>query len=355
VLSGTRLFSVRKIPVHAHWSAFIIVALISVNIGSAAGLLVAVIAALAFLLSILLHELAHALVARRFGVGTDRITLWGLGGIASLDRDSPSPRAEGWTAFAGPACSAALGAFGMGAAGLFRLADVDHVSIDVLFWLGIMNAGLAVFNLLPGAPLDGGRIVSAWRWSRHGDRFRAREEAAHAGVAVGMVVTAAGTFLVLRGVGGLMLPMTGLFIAINAATERQGARAARRLEGISVRDLTWFGIAQADASTSVSQMLWERSRLGGAGLVAVTDSAGEITGVVTEDRMLKVPEERRDSVRLAQLMIPQANLARLSPDDSLVHALARISPFSPVVTVWSGTHLIGTVPTERLRRELELH
>lgn len=355
MLRGTRLFSIRKIPVHAHWSAFIIVALISVNIGAAAGLFVAVAASLAFLLSILLHELAHALVARRFGVGTDRITLWGLGGIASLDRDSPSPRAEGWTAVAGPACSAALGVIGMGSAGLFRLAHLDHVAIDVVFWLGIMNAGLAVFNMFPGAPLDGGRIVSAWRWSRHGDRFRAREEAAQAGLLVGMVGTAAGTFLVLRGVSGLMLPMTGLFIAINAATERQGARAARRLEGITVGDLTWFGIAQADAQVSVSQMLWERSRMGGAGLVAVTDSTGAIAGVVTEDRLMKVPEERRESVHLAQVMVPQANLARLSPDDSLVHALARISPFSPVVTVWNGSHLIGAVPTERLRRQLDLH
>jgi len=352
VLSGTRLFTIARIPVHAHWSAFLIIALIGINIGAVAGPIVAVAAALVFIVSILLHEFAHALVARRFGVGTERITIWGLGGIAALDRESPSPRAQGWTAAAGPACSAAIGAIGMGGAAVLRVVEVDNVAIDVMFWLGLTNAALAAFNMLPGAPLDGGHIVAAWRWSRHGDRFRAREEAAQVGVAIGMIVTAAGTFLVLRGVGGLMLPMTGLFIAINAATDRHGARAARQLDGLRVRDLAWFGIAQAPGTTTVSQMLWERSRLGGAGLVAVVDPAGQVAGVVTEERMHKVPEDRQDQVLLSQLMVPAAQLPHFQADDTLINALQRVSPLAPLVTIWSNDRLVGVVPIERLRRQL---
>lgn len=352
MLSGTRLFTIARIPIHAHWSAFLIIALIGINIGSVAGPVVAVIAAMVFIASILLHELAHALVARRYGVGTERITIWGLGGIAALDRESPSPRAHGWTAAAGPACSALIGAIGIGGAAVLRVVQVDNVAVDVMFWLGLTNAALAAFNMLPGAPLDGGHIVAAWRWSRHGDRFRAREESAQVGVAIGILVTAAGTFLVLRGIGGLMLPMTGLFIAINAATDRQGARAARRLDGLRVRDLAWFGIAEASGSTTVTQMLWERSRLGGAGVVAVVDPAGHVTGIVTEERMLKVPEERQDQVYLYQLMVPAAQIPHFNADDTLINALHRTSPFAPIVTIWNNERLVGVVPAERLQRQL---
>jgi len=352
MLNGPRLFRIRHIPVHVHWSAFLIIALVTINIGSVAGAVVGLIAGVAFLASVLLHEVAHALMARRYGVDTDRITLWGLGGVTSFSSEAPSARAEGWTAAAGPMMSAALGAVGMGTAAVLRANDVRGVAVGILFWLGLTNAVLAGFNLLPGSPLDGGRIVGAWRWGRHGDRYRAREEAAQAGVVVGGIVAGAGAFLAMRGIGGLMLPLTGVFIAVNAATERHGAAAARRLAGLRVGDLAWYGIARANTSTTVSTMLWERARLGGAGVVAVQDHLGNLTGVVPEERMLRVPEERRDDVTLGQLVIPVEHLARSKPDESLVYALGRVNPLAPVLTVWHENRLIGVVPIDRLRERI---
>ena len=159
MLRGTRILTIRGIPVHAHWSSAVIIALVGFNIGGVAGPLVGFLAGLLFLGSVLMHELAHAFTARRFGVPTERITLWGLGGIAALGAEAPTPKAEGWIAAAGPLMSAALGGIGIGGASLLHLLDIRGAAVGVLFWLGLTNAVLAAFNLLPGAPLDGGRIM----------------------------------------------------------------------------------------------------------------------------------------------------------------------------------------------------
>jgi len=352
MLNGTRILTIRRIPIHAHWSALLILLLVGFNIGAVAGPAVGIVAGFAFLASILLHELAHAFTARRFGVDTERVTLWGLGGLATFNNHAPTARAEGWIAAAGPIMSAALGAVGMGGATLLRLADINGVAVRMLFWLGLVNAALAAFNLLPGAPLDGGRIVSAWRWSRHGDRFRARAEAAQIGIVLGAIVAGGGALLAFRGIGGIMLPLTGVFIAVNAATEKQASLAARRLDGLNVSDLTWWGIARASMHTDVDTMLWEKSRLGSAGIVALTDEQGMLVGVVSEERMQKVPEEARSSTPLHQIMVPLANLPKCAPGEPLVHAVTRVSPLNPVLTVWAENRLVGVVPTEWLRRKL---
>ena len=113
MFKGLRLFSVRGIPIFLHWSAVLILALVGFDIGQVAGPGVAVAAAAAFLGSILAHELAHAMVASHYGVATERITLWGLGGLAQLRNQTETPRAEAAVAAAGPAMSAALGVVGV--------------------------------------------------------------------------------------------------------------------------------------------------------------------------------------------------------------------------------------------------
>ena len=141
------------IPVRAHWSMALIAAFFGANLGATFGIIPGMLATLAFFISILAHEFAHALVARRYGVQTESIDLWALGGVARLDREPPSPRADGLIAIAGPAASLVIGA------ATFSLGLT--IESGPVAWIGFVNLILGVFNMLPGAPLDGGRVVRA--------------------------------------------------------------------------------------------------------------------------------------------------------------------------------------------------
>ena len=348
-LSLGRLFG---IPFQLHWSVLIVALLFGSGLAANYGGIGAVVAFVGFLASITAHEVAHALVARRHGVQTESIQLWALGGVARLDREASTPGGDAWIAAAGPLTSLAIGVGALGA--MFGLAALgaNGVGLSILGWLGIINVVLAVFNLLPGAPLDGGRILRALRWRSHGDRFRAAREAGNAGKAVGFSLAGVGVVMIFNGLPGLMLVLTGLFIAVSAKAEMMAVDVAERLHGTRVRDLTWFGVAEATGDTDADTMWWQRSRLGGAGAVAVTRADGAIEGIVVEEQLQAVPEERRPYVALAQLMVPTSRLAKADLDDDLSDVLSRLDPTAPIVTVWREGRLLGVVPSRRLMARL---
>lgn len=341
------------IGVLVHWSVALISVLIGANLARSIGVLPAIVAVVVFLGSILLHEFAHALTARRFGVGTISVQLWALGGVARLDREAPTPKAEGWIAAAGPLASVAFAVISIAAwwAAGGNVSSSDWLA--VLGWLGIINALVAAFNLLPGAPLDGGRIVRAIRWHIHGNRYRASREAAKAGAALGWAVGGVGVALSFSGQPGIWLVITGAFIAINAHVEFAAANMAERLDGVKVRDLTWFGVATAGADMDTDSMLWQRRRLGSAGGVAVTSDDGALRGLVLEDQMWAVPADQRPWVMLTQLMVPFDAVAKAGPDEDLSSVLPRLDPSRPVLTVWEEGRLVGLVSPNRLRERLQ--
>jgi Zn-dependent protease len=342
------------IRVQVHWSVLVIALVLGSGLGRIVGVVPAAVGVVAFLASILAHEFSHALTARRFGVGTRSVQLWALGGVARLDREAPTARAEGWIAAAGPIASVAVAVVAVGTWWLAGGSDTSNAYIGVLGWIGVVNAALAVFNLLPGAPLDGGRIVKAVRWGRHGDRYRAAREAGQSGVVIGWMLAALGFGLILRSENGIWLLVTGLFVAINARFEMSAAALASRLSGIRIRDLTWFGLAQAGDELDADSMLWQRRRLGGAGGVAVTDRSGEVRGVVLEEELWALPADERPWVLLTQLMVPFDRTVQAAPDDELTSVLARIDPRRPIVTVWDEGRLVGMVPPKVLKARLGL-
>src|SRR5262245_7861117 len=251
-----RLGKVTGIPVSVHWTLAVIAWFLGVGLATgalpasvphpltAAYWATAGVGVVAFFLSILVHELAHALVARRFGVQTDGIELWLLGGMARLNRDAPSPKADGLIALAGPLMSILVGAAFIGTAIGLEAVGVWALVPAMVGWLGVVNLIIAVFNLLPGAPLDGGRILRAIRWAQHHDRTRATREAAQAGQFLGWAVVILGIWMLFHGWGGLFLPLTGGFLIINAKAEQVAAAAEARLEGITVDEVTWYGVAE---------------------------------------------------------------------------------------------------------------
>ncbi len=347
-----QLGTVSGITVKVHWSVALISMLLGASLAQSIGFLAAAIGVVTFMASILVHEFAHALTARRFDVGTESIQLWALGGVARLTRESPSAKAEGWIAAAGPIASVGVAVVSLGAFWLLGGTGTTSEYIGLLGWLGLINAMLAVFNLLPGTPLDGGRILKAVRWGIHGDRYRAAREAGRAGVVLGWMIAAIGFLLILRDQSGVWLVITGAFVAVNAHVEITVSAIAGRLAGSKVRDLTWFGVAQAGSDMDADSMLWQRGRLGSAGAVAITDEAGTPQGLAFEDDMWAVPADERPWVMLTQMMVPFDRTAQADPDDDLASVLPKINPSRPIVTVWEDGRLVGLVPPNRLREKL---
>jgi Zn-dependent protease len=324
----------------------LIAVLFGVNLAAALGVVAGIAAVIAFFFSILAHEFGHALVARRYGVHTESIDLWALGGVARLDREPPTPRADGLIAVTGPLVSLAIGVVTFGMAFI--------VSSNVLLWVGFVNLLLAVFNMLPGAPLDGGRVLRAVRWARTGDKYRAMRDAGNAGRVLGWSLGIIGVALMLYGQTGIFIAITGVFIAMNAKAEIAASHIGEHFDGVKVRDLAWWGLAHAGSDMDADSMIWQRARLGEAGAVAVdANDNGQLDGLVLEDQLWAVPAEQRALVMLNTLMVPFSQTAQARPDDDLSSVLPRLNPVRPVVTVWDEGKLIGIVPPKTLRQQLD--
>ncbi|MFA1542644.1 site-2 protease family protein [Actinomadura monticuli] len=244
------LGTVRGIPVGLHWSVLLIMVLIAeilarsvlpaADPGASADARWAVAAATSalFVLSLAAHEFAHALVARRHGVRVGSITLWVLGGIAELDDDPPTARADLHIAGVGPLTSAAAAAVFAAAWTAGSALGAPIIVTASLSWLAATNALIALFNLLPGAPLDGGRVLRALLWRRQGDRAGATRTAQHAGLTLGRVMIGAGLLtLLVNWFSGLWLAVVGWFILSSARAEERWTDLRQAARGLRVADI----------------------------------------------------------------------------------------------------------------------
>jgi Zn-dependent protease len=359
-----RLGRVAGIPVGAHWSVFVILALIAyVLAGSilpqaAAGrspLLywaIGVPTALVFLASLLAHEAAHALVARRRGVGVRSITLWMLGGVAQLEDDPPNARADLSIAAAGPLTSLAAGVVMLGAAEGASLVRAPTVAVAALAWIGATNVFLAAFNLLPGAPLDGGRVLRALVWMRSGDRGRGERVATGAGQVVGAGLAGAGVaqLIILGQTGGLWLMFIGWFLIWAAGAEARSRVVRQASIGVRVRDVMTAAPDCAPAWRPVGEFSSSVAVRSHQTVFPVTGFDGEPCGVVTLDRLSHVPAARAaDRVDSVALPLPQEYV--VSPDDPASCLLRRPPIGGAVVAVAvSGGHVAGLVTVDDLTR-----
>src|SRR5690606_35564530 len=203
---------VAGIPISANWSVVVIAALITWSIGGSllpmavpgihpvTAWCLAILGAGVFFASLLAHEVGHAVTARRAGVATQEITLWLFGGVAKLTGEAGNPRDELRIAAGGPLVSIGLAAAFAASASLGSIMEVHPALVTLTMWMAVINGALGLFNFLPGIPLDGGRILRAWRWSRTGDPLRATRTAAAGGRVVGAV---------LAGLGILQFLVTG--------------------------------------------------------------------------------------------------------------------------------------------------
>jgi Zn-dependent protease len=244
--------------------------------------------------SVLLHELGHALTARRYGIGVRGITLELLGGWTEMDRDAPSPRVDALVSLAGPAVSLVLGGLASGVA--FVLPDRTVVG-QIFFQLAVSNLIVAVFNVLPGLPLDGGRALRAAVWAMIGDRNRATAVAGWAGR-----VIAFGTACVVVALyhAGVITVFGLLFILLVVVTLWQGAgqsirlaRMTRRFPLVDLRALA-RPVLSVPSGTSLGEAQRRAAEDDRPGLaLAVADSSGRILALVDPMGAERVPVERR--------------------------------------------------------------
>jgi Zn-dependent protease len=365
-MAGTfRVGRILGVPIGIHWSLLGIGLLLTLTMANGnlpiahpghdswMYWVVAAVTTVLFFGTVLAHEVGHAIAARRYGVGVEGIDLWILGGVARLSDDAPTPKAELRIAAAGPAVSVLLTfgcaaiAFGLGQAGAPGLVT------ESLVWLAIVNGVLAVFNLLPAAPLDGGRILAALVWRHTGDRILAVDRASQAGQFLGWLLIAWGAISFLRGDGSIITAFLGWFLLSAARQDAVAARARAALAGVTVGDTAWFGIARSPGSTDAATMLWERSRMGDVGLVAVERPDGSVLGLVSERQLWKVRDGALLTTSLASVATPIERYGRANADEPLVRALTRLHPLHPMLTVWDGDRLIGVVTAQAVDRRLD--
>jgi len=308
-----------------------------------------VVAAALFLLSILLHELGHALQARRDGVEIDGITLWLLGGVARFKGGFPSAGAELRIAIAGPAVSLTLGVVFIGAA----LVPTIPVEADaVLAYIGYINILLLVFNMLPALPLDGGRVLRALLWMRRGDFARATEIAAAAGrvIAFGMIGMGILALMFLGSFSGAWLAFIGWFLLNAAGSESRASLARAALAGLHVRDLMLRHPVTADAHSTIGRFMDELVWMTRHTAYPVLN-AGVPVGMVTFKRVAEVPRERWETDRVLDHMVPLSEVAIAAPEEDLLAAVERMSAtdLNRALVLFRG-ELIGMLsPTDVMR------
>jgi Zn-dependent protease len=344
------------IPIRIHWSWFAVLGLITWTLAEgyfparlpalSSGLtwLLGLVAALLLFGSVLLHELSHALVARLAGLPVSGITLHVFGGVAQLEREPDSPRTEFVMAAVGPlasylvavACWLAL-----------RVPGLSPESEAVLLYLGSVNALVGTFNLVPGFPLDGGRLLRSTLWAWRGDLAWATRIAGFAGSTVALVLVAAGGLRILDGelVGGLWLMLIGLFLHQAASGSYEELVARRSLERVSVAEAMSRDVVAVPASATVERLVdvyfWQHHV---PSLPVVADAArpGEVVGIVTLDQVKALPRGHWPHTVVRDVMVPLHPDLTVAPAASCWEALGRLARSGVgCLVVLEGGRLVG--------------
>jgi Zn-dependent protease/CBS domain-containing protein len=368
-----RLGRVAGVRVGVNWSVLVVFALIAYGLAgqrfpavypglgwlayATAGFLTAV----AFFGSLLAHELAHALVARRNGVHVEGITLWLFGGVAKLQGEADDPGADLRIAGVGPLVSLVLGAaFGALAVilGLLGLGGTGGGGLftGAVFWLGAINVALAVFNVIPAAPLDGGRLLRAIWWRVSGDRATATVRAAQAGQVFGWTLIVVGLFwfLTAQAFGGLWLSLIGWFLLGAATMEGREVMVRSRLTGVRAGDVMTPEPDAVPADMPVAAFLTDVLPRHRHSAFPVLGEDARPWGMVTLDQIRGVPEPQRGTTAIDAVACPIEDVARVRPEEPVADLLPRLTTCTGQrALVVDDGRLVGIISPRDVNRELE--
>jgi Zn-dependent protease/CBS domain-containing protein len=364
VTDSIQIGRIAGIRIGVNWSWIVVFALIvwsladgvfpAQNLGLSDGTYVAmaIAAAILFFLSLLAHELGHALQARREGMEIDGITLWLFGGVAKFRGTFPSAGAEFRIAIAGPLVSLALGLFFVAVAVAVSLpTEVDGVAA----WLGYINLVLLVFNLLPALPLDGGRVLRAALWAAKRDFASATRIAAGVGRAFGFLFIALGIamFVIWNDFSGAWLAFVGWFLLGAASAEARYLAVRDAIGGLHVRDLMVRDPATVPPSLSIGDFMddvvWNRRYT----TYPVVEN-GRAVGLLPFRCVAEVPRGEWDARAVRDCMIPLEEVPLLDEDEDVLDALEELNGDNVHRgLVVDGDRLVGFLSISDLARALE--
>lgn len=347
------------IPIGLHWSWFLIFGLVTWSLALGffpqehpglpppAYWVLGAVTSLLFFASVLIHELGHTYFALRDGLPVRAITLFLFGGVAQLGQEPRTPASEFRISIAGPLTSLAL-------AGLFAvLYQLDQAIVYLAapsLWLARINFILAVFNMIPGFPLDGGRVLRAILWHFTGSLQRATQIASFSGQVIAFGFIGWGMFTMFRGglFEGLWLAFIGWFLQNAAAATYAAVNLQQVLRGVRVARVMAPGYPQVSGHTLLEQLVEDHVMSSGQRYFFVAD-AGQPRGMVTLREVTRVPKAQWSHTSAEQVMVPWDRLTRITPNMELQTALQTMDDANVAqVPVVEGDQIVGVLSREHI-------
>jgi Zn-dependent protease/predicted transcriptional regulator len=364
-----KLFRIFGIQIGLHYSWLLIAVLITLSLagqfsttnpgwdrGVVWGL--AILTSVLFFATIVIHELSHAAVAKARGLPVKSITLFALGGVAQIEKEASDARTEFWMGIAGPITSAIIGAVCLAAAIAFgwRVTPSHPSPIAVMLgWLGVINIALAVFNMIPGFPLDGGRVLRAIIWWITGDAARAMRIASAVGQVVAFAFILFGLFRFFNGAGfaGLWLTFIGWFLLDAARSSYAQFEVVDRLRGVCVKDVmndNWASVAdETTLETFVNDYLLRSGQR-----AFIVEQNGQPAGMITTHEVKEIDRAKWPELTVAEAMIPLAKLHAVKGTANLSDVLEKMGREDVnQLPVMSNGHFDGIVSRGHILRLLQ--
>lgn len=281
---------------------------------------VGVFLALVFFLSILFHELSHSIMAIRFGIPVHNITLFVFGGFSALSKESESPREEFWVAIVGPLTSLGFGL--LFAIGYLVFAPIDSGVAGVSAHLAIINTAIAIFNMVPGFPLDGGRVLRSIIWTANKNQLKATQLASQVGQGVAFVLMALGVaaFFFISIITGVWLFLIGNFLRTAAESSYRQLLVQTLLQGVPAERVAKRDFVEVAPDTTILELV-EDHILRGRGRAYPVVASGDLIGLVTLTDTKNVPRDEWGRTRVQQAMTPRNRLKTVRPRDDLARVL----------------------------------
>lgn len=286
----------------------------------------AAVTAVLFFGSLLLHELSHAIVARRAGVEVDGITLWLFGGVARFRGEAMNARSELRIAAAGPAMSIAIGIVLLSSVSLLQTSGISPLFIGSIRWLGFINIVLAIFNLIPGFPLDGGRMLRAFIWGKRKDRVSATRTAARAGRTFAYILIAIGIaeFAFAASLGGLWFVFLGWFLLGAAQAEETQTLVRAALREVDVADIMSSDPVTVPEDSTIARFMDSYALKHKFSTFPVVDVKGQPVGLISLSRVKNIEAQDREQRSVGEIACRLDDVATASPTDSALVVLERI-------------------------------